>query len=94
VRLEGRAWAGEGTVERVEVSTDGAGTWREAAVEPAAGPAWRWRRWTSTWDATPGEHVLCCRAHDDAGRVQPDVAAWNVGGYANNSVQRVPVVVA
>jgi hypothetical protein len=25
--------------------------------------------------------------------VQPDEADWNVGGYANNAVQRVPVTV-
>jgi DMSO/TMAO reductase YedYZ molybdopterin-dependent catalytic subunit len=94
VEIEGRAWAGEGAIERVEVSADGGLSWHEAALDPGAGPAWRWRRWTWTWDAAPGEHVVCCRAHDDTGRVQPAQATWNVGGYANNSVQRVPVVVA
>ena len=45
-------------------------------------------------DAAPGRHVLCARARDAAGNMQPDDPAWNVGGYANNAVQRVPVVVA
>jgi DMSO/TMAO reductase YedYZ molybdopterin-dependent catalytic subunit len=94
LELEGRAWTGSGTIAGVEVSTDGGRTWADAALEPAAGPAWRWRRWTAAWDATPGEHVLCCRARDDAGNVQPDEPTWNVGGYANNAVQRVPVVVS
>ena len=42
---------------------------------------------------SPGEHVLCCRARDDAGNEQPLEPPWNVGGYANNAVHRVPVVV-
>ena len=31
------------------------------------------------------------KALDEAGNAQPDEADWNVGGYANNSVQRVAV---
>ncbi|MGH2970468.1 MAG: sulfite oxidase, partial [Solirubrobacteraceae bacterium] len=46
-----------------------------------------------TWDARLGEHELCCRARDAAGNEQPVQAGWNVGGYANTSVQRVPVTV-
>ena len=42
-------------------------------------------------EVEPGDHVLCCRARDEAGNAQPDEADWNVGGYANNGVQRVPV---
>ena len=38
--------------------------------------------------------VLACRARDEAGNVQPDEAEWNVGGYANNGIQRVPVIVS
>jgi Mo-co oxidoreductase dimerisation domain len=37
--------------------------------------------------------VLCCRATDATGASQPDGPTWNVGGYANNAVQRVPVLV-
>ena len=48
-------------------------------------------RWTYEWDAAPGEHVLACRARDAAGNEQPLEPTWNVGGYANNAVQRVPV---
>ena len=46
-----------------------------------------------SWDATPGEHVLSCRARDAAGNEQPDEADWNVGGYVNNGIQRVLVTV-
>jgi sulfane dehydrogenase subunit SoxC len=37
--------------------------------------------------------VLCCRATDEAGDAQPLEPEWNLGGYENNAVQRVPVLV-
>jgi sulfane dehydrogenase subunit SoxC len=95
-RLSGRAWSGSRPVAAVEVSTDGGATWDAAKLEP--GPAlgeWAWREWTFLWEPSgPGEHVLCCRATDEAGNSQPADQAWNVGGYANNAVQRIPVTVA
>jgi DMSO/TMAO reductase YedYZ molybdopterin-dependent catalytic subunit len=88
--LEGRAWSGWAPVEAVEVSVNGGATWAEAELDPP-GHRWAWRGWRFDWAATPGDHVLCCRARDEAGHAQPDEADWNVGGYANNGVQRVPV---
>jgi hypothetical protein len=41
----------------------------------------------------PGEYELCCRATDAAGNGQPADVPWNLGGYANNAVQRVDVTV-
>ena len=85
--LEGRAWSGHGEIVRVEVDTgDG---WREARLGETHG----WRAWSYGWDAPPGEHVLACRAFDASGRSQPDAPPWNLGGYANNAVHRVPVTV-
>jgi DMSO/TMAO reductase YedYZ molybdopterin-dependent catalytic subunit len=92
VTLEGRAWSGWGEVERVEVSADGGATWAPARLGAPVGPR-SWTPWRFEWDAAPGEHVLCCRAGDASGRMQPDAPAWNVGGYANTDVQRVPVTV-
>jgi sulfane dehydrogenase subunit SoxC len=91
--LEGRAWSGLARVAAVEVSTDGGATWADAELDDAPGSRFAWRGWHFAWDATAGEHVLCCRARDEAGNAQPDEAEWNVGGYANNGVQRVPVTV-
>jgi DMSO/TMAO reductase YedYZ molybdopterin-dependent catalytic subunit len=91
-RLEGRAWSGWAAVEAVEVSTDGGATWAPAELEAAPAPG-AWQGWTFAWDAPPGEHELCSRARDAAGNAQPVEADWNVGGYANTSVQRVPVTV-
>ena len=92
VRLEGRAWSGWAPIERVEVSVDGGATWRDAELGEPPGPA-AWAPWWLEWDAPAGEHVLCARAHDAGGRSQPDEPPWNVGGYANNAIQRIPVTV-
>jgi DMSO/TMAO reductase YedYZ molybdopterin-dependent catalytic subunit len=91
--LEGRAWSGWAPIVAVDVSDDDGRTWRAAGVEPATGVG-RWQAWRLAW--TPeraGEFVLRCRARDAAGREQPLEPVWNVGGYANNAAQAVPVVV-
>jgi DMSO/TMAO reductase YedYZ molybdopterin-dependent catalytic subunit len=91
--IEGRAWSGWAPIAAVGFSDDGGASWTEAELDPQPSPN-AWRGWRHTWQATPGEHVLCCRARDEAGHVQPNEAEWNVGGYANNAVQRVPVSVS
>jgi sulfane dehydrogenase subunit SoxC len=92
--VSGRAWSGLGSVERVEVSVDGGASWSDARLgrQPSR---WAWRRWEWDWEPRdPGRYELCCRATDSAGNVQPLAAPWNLGGYANNEVQRVSAVVA
>jgi sulfane dehydrogenase subunit SoxC len=90
--VRGRAWSGWGPVERVDVSTDDGLTWSAAALGEAPSP-FAWRAWSFEWDARPGRHVLAARAADSTGREQPAREPWNVKGYANNAVHRVPVVV-
>ena len=92
VALTGRAWSGSGAIVSVALSDDGGGTWTDAELGPEPEPN-AWRAWTFAWDAEPGEHELCCRATDATGATQPLEPEWNVGGYANNAVQRVRVVV-
>jgi sulfane dehydrogenase subunit SoxC len=92
-RLEGRAWSGWGAIEHVEVSVDGGAAWSQAALgaQPDAGA---WVRWSFDWEARdPGAYVLCSRARDAAGNVQPLEPRWNLKGYANNAVERIPVTV-
>jgi sulfane dehydrogenase subunit SoxC len=91
--LQGRAWSGEDEVAGVQVSTDGGETWADAELEPGSLGRWAWRGWRYVWSASPGEFELCCRARDGAGRTQPLEPPWNLGGYANNAVQRVAVTV-
>jgi sulfane dehydrogenase subunit SoxC len=92
VLLEGRAWSGWGDVTRVEVSTDGGGSWRDAELGPPLG-AHSWRRWTLSWAATQGEYVVAARATDASGRSQPTDQPWNRGGFANTTSQQVDVLV-
>jgi DMSO/TMAO reductase YedYZ molybdopterin-dependent catalytic subunit len=92
--IQGRAWAGDAEVVGVGFSTDGGATWAEAELGDDSLGRWAWRPWRFDWEAEPGEHELCCRARDSEGRMQPLEPPWNVGGYANNSVQRVAVTVA
>ncbi len=94
VTIEGRAWSGLAPVAAVEVSTDGGATWDAAQLDPSTLGQWAWRRWHYDWTATaPGQHMLACRARDEAGNEQAAEPRWNVGGYANNDVQRVAVTV-
>jgi DMSO/TMAO reductase YedYZ molybdopterin-dependent catalytic subunit len=91
--VSGRAWSGVGGIDKVEVSDDGGMTWRAAALGDARGLR-AWRGWAFDWNPDePGDYELCCRATDSAGNVQPLDVPWNLGGYANNAVQRVPVTV-
>ena len=92
VTLTGKAWAGRGGVARVEVSVDSGAAWSEAQLGESAS-SYAWRSWTFAWNATPGAYMLQVRASDAEGNVQPAVQEWNFGGYGNNGVQRVSVVV-
>jgi DMSO/TMAO reductase YedYZ molybdopterin-dependent catalytic subunit len=92
--LTGRAWSGRAEIARVEVSADGGATWADAQLGGSPGPH-AWRAWSYTWTPPgPGEYVLACRATDARGEVQPLEPVWNLGGYENNAVQRIPVTVA
>src|SRR5262245_3200432 len=89
--LEGRAWSGAAPITSVEVSVDGGDTWSDAQLGDDERVAGTWIGWSYVWAARPGDYELCCRATDAAGTPQPLQPAWNVGGYANNAVHRVPV---
>ena len=90
VMLSGRAWSGEGAVQRVEVGIDG--KWAPAQLQHPAAP-FAWCAWSMPWVAEPGEHELACRATDSTGAVQPLEQAWNYQGMGNNVVQRIKVTV-
>jgi sulfane dehydrogenase subunit SoxC len=93
VTIAGRAWSGFGPITAVEVSADGGASWFGAALEPPA-DAYAWCGWSWTWTPPgPGEYELWCRARDATGAEQPLDADWNLKGYANTAVQRVPVTV-
>lgn len=99
--LKGYAYSGGGRkVTRVEVSIDGAKSWRMAAVDypeermsvaPDYGRYWCWSFWEL--EVTKGELLACAltgskeiavRAWDSANNLQPEVRAWNLLGMGNN----------
>jgi DMSO/TMAO reductase YedYZ molybdopterin-dependent catalytic subunit len=90
VELIGRAWSGGVPVARVAVGVDG--VWYDAALDTPHG-RYAWQRWRYLWHATVGEHVLECRATDANGETQPLDPPWDVVGFGQNAVQRVPVTV-
>ena len=71
--ITGLAWSGRGLVRRVEVSTDGGKTWRNAALqEPVLRFAHARFRLPWRWDGR--EAVLQSRCTDETGYVQPTLA--------------------
>jgi DMSO/TMAO reductase YedYZ molybdopterin-dependent catalytic subunit len=92
VTLRGRAWSGGGTpIARVEVETPEG--WQEATLDAPVG-RYAWTGWHLDWQATPGRHVLACRATDAEGRTQPIEPPFDMAGFANNAVQKTVVHVA
>jgi DMSO/TMAO reductase YedYZ molybdopterin-dependent catalytic subunit len=91
--LSGFAWAGEGTIVAVDVSTDGGQSWTPANL-PGDEHRYAWRRWEYAWDAKPGQHTLMARASDSLGRYQPASRPADPQGYRWNVIHAVRVTVA
>jgi DMSO/TMAO reductase YedYZ molybdopterin-dependent catalytic subunit len=89
--VRGVAWSGSGAITTVEVSLNGKGEWRAAALEPPDGPH-QWQAWSFVWNLrSAGRHTLRVRATDAAGNMQPEAPRWNHLGYGNNAVELVYV---
>jgi sulfane dehydrogenase subunit SoxC len=72
--ISGLAWSGRGKIKRVEVSTDGGATWRDARLqEPVLSKCLTRFRLPWTWDGGPA--VLQSRSTDATGYRQPTHAA-------------------
>jgi DMSO/TMAO reductase YedYZ molybdopterin-dependent catalytic subunit len=93
ITLRGRAWVGEGAVERVEISTDEGKTWQSAQLG-RRGDKYAWRSFTHEYKPQrPGYVSFLARAWDDRGNAQPAVPYWNPLGYFWNGWHRVGVLV-
>jgi len=90
-RVTGVAWTGAGTIARVELSSDGGQTWQQARFTSEATPG-TWRLWQADVSIQPGSAGrVRARATDSDGHTQPERAAANPAGYANNSIDEVRV---
>jgi len=70
VQITGLAWSGGGKIAKVDVSTDGGKTWKEATLQiPVHTKAHT--RFTFDWAWNGEETVIMSRCTDDQGEVQP-----------------------
>ena len=90
-QISGLAWSGRGRVRRVEVSTDGGGSWAEAQLQGPVLPLAHTRfRVDWSWDGS--ETTLASRCIDETGDIQPTRAALIAvrgtrSSYHNNAIQ-------
>ncbi len=66
----GRAWHQHRGVKAVQVRVDG-GAWEDATLAAGMGND-AWRLWSWQWSATPGQHLLECRARSLDGTWQTE----------------------
>lgn len=91
--ITGYAWSGHAPIARVEVSTDGGETWREARLLEPRFPL-AWVRFALPWEVqAAGSYTLASRATDEAGHVQPVTVEWNRQGYYMNAIYSFLVTV-
>jgi DMSO/TMAO reductase YedYZ molybdopterin-dependent catalytic subunit len=92
-RLFGVAWAGEESVARVEVSTDGGRSWAPAQLIGMQAP-FCWTLWEYLWEvAEAGSYQLAVRARSASGRSQPERHDPLLGGYMIHAVRPISVQV-
>lgn len=92
--IRGKAWAGDLSVVKVEVSVDYGSTWQSCELgKPANRLAWQsWK--TDLKFKEVGYYEIWAKATDENGRSQPMVIpGWNPKGYLNNACHRIAVKV-
>lgn len=93
ITVRGRAWVGEGSIDRVEISVDEGRTWQRARLGPR-GDKYAWRTFTFQYQPERfGYLTFLARAWDDRGNAQPITPHWNPLGYFWNGIHRVGVIV-
>ncbi|MBL8850911.1 MAG: sulfite oxidase [Planctomycetaceae bacterium] len=93
VTIVGAAWAGEPTIEKVEISTDGGKSWSPATLGEQSQP-YAWRFFHFDWtNPARGEQTLMSRATDSRGRVQAMQRDEDRRDAMVTHVQPVPVSV-
>jgi sulfane dehydrogenase subunit SoxC len=73
--VTGLAWSGSGAIRRVEVSTDGGRTWKDAQLQD---PVLRMAhtRFNYAWNWGGEEALLQSRCTDELGQIQPSLAEF------------------
>jgi len=93
VRVQGTAWSNTSPVSKVDVSTDGGQSWKQAKL--AGRPTkYGWRIWRFDWRPTEGKYTLLARATNMAGQTQPLTQEWNPNGYLWNVAQPIAITIS
>ena len=94
VRVHGAAWTCNGEISKVELSTDGGSTWKDAKLLGESKPN-AWRLWEYDWQtpAAAGKQTLIARATDSLGRTQPVERDPDRGTYMINHLLPITVEV-
>jgi hypothetical protein len=94
VRVHGAAWTSDDEVTKVEISMDGAASWKEANLIGKSIPN-AWRLWEFEWrtPSKPGKQTLVARAIDSRGRTQPIERDPDRGTYMINHLLPITVEV-
>lgn len=88
----GKAWAGDLSVQAVEVSIDFGASWQAASLDAPANRL-AWQHWEAELEfPEKGYYEIWARATDSNGKKQPMILpGWNPKGYLNNACHRVAV---
>jgi len=92
--LRGHAWAGDLSVERMDLSIDFGATWIQANLNKPIN-RYAWQNWNATLNfPLKGYYEVWARATDSEGSMQPMVVpGWNPSGYLNNAMHRIAITV-
>lgn len=93
--VRGHAWAGDLSVQRVELSIDFGATWKTVDLKPAVNRL-AWQHFSGEVEfPQSGYYEVWARATDSMGNGQPTLLpGWNPRGYLNNACHRIAVKVA
>ena len=93
IEIRGIAWDGGYGVTQVEVSVDGAKSWRDAVLGKDLG-RFAFRQWTHLFTPPkPGTYSIVAKASNRVGQTQTEKLIFNPAGYHNNVVRPVAVTV-
>lgn len=94
IDVQGVAWDGGYGITRVDVSADGAATWRPATLGPDGG-RFAFRTWSYRFAAdSRGNRRIMARASNRIGQGQVDALIFNPAGYHNNVSRPTTIVIA
>lgn len=94
LEVRGHAWAGDQSVQSVDVSLDFGATWQSARLDPPPNP-YSWQSFRAELEfPSSGYFEVWARATDNSGQMQPFAVAWNPKGYLNNAMHRIAVTVS